>query len=246
MGLMDGLRSLGLVAPEKAEEAVSDEELAELMAEGKEPQAPKGGPPKSRPGGGPPSQPGAPPSAPRPLQTGSIRSFPEIYAVGGIVPPAHGFTVDKVLAVMEMPHMTGLDPVSRKAAVLAVLGMQGVPTVDIVKDAVERSKVLSDYEMWLLGQNEKADSAANAEVQRLEEDLAEFTRLAREKIDAIRKAPAMRAQVLATWQEAKAQELRRLHDAAALALAQNDPNPILLPRPPAPPEPPNPFKGFGS
>lgn len=74
--------------------------------------------------------------------------FDKIFAALKLPVPAHGWTVEKATAALESSHFQSLDPPTKKAALLAMLGASGAPPEDVIEDAIRRDQALDSYEAF--------------------------------------------------------------------------------------------------
>lgn len=244
MGILDGLFAKKDAGPKPPEDDSDVDAI--LAADGsvdlETPQKvgpPRGGPPKGRPStasqpGLKPLQqvnPGAPPPPPGPSGGSDVpRTFAEIYRVQKIQVPAHGYSADKVIELLNSQRLQALPEAARVASVQVILDQSQVPMRDILEDAMAKASALEAYEAWQEKKFAEADAAAETEAQRLEAELVMVTAQVRGQIEASRKGPSMRAQAMATWRAQRDEELRRLHMAASLATPPGEENPIPAPQ----------------
>ena len=79
----------------------------------------------------------------------------EVYRAAGVVPPAKGYSVHKVVDMLHSEHIKGLSPELKRAAVLMALDAAGVSLEQIQQDAKSRQEALDHYEAE---QNKQAEA----------------------------------------------------------------------------------------
>jgi hypothetical protein len=144
--------------------------------------------------------------------------FDQVYASAGVADPEHGFTVFKLIEMMEADELRDLDSATRAkviAGMLRRLPSGEVAIDDIVRDAALRDRALDAFETFL------ADKAAASVLQldeksrELQEEIDELTRRNTELIEANQAAIEAERQRLESWRKRKQREESRLYSAVA-------------------------------
>lgn len=73
----------------------------------------------------------------------------DVYAAAKITTPAHGMTAEKFRELAQKPAYRDMTPENRQKALLAELGAAGVPSEEVVADAVKKDQALDAYERFL-------------------------------------------------------------------------------------------------
>jgi hypothetical protein len=109
--------------------------------------------------GGPPKQ-LTPPAPPVKLDVAALEQQPsgedyaleQIYTSAGIVAPEHGFTVDRLIEMLEAEEFRGMDAPTRARVITGMLKRLPTGAVevdDIVRDAEARDRALDAFEGFL-------------------------------------------------------------------------------------------------
>jgi hypothetical protein len=89
--------------------------------------------------------------APRPLSY----EFEKIYTAARVYPPAHGWTIERVVKLLRTDQFKSMDDETIKKSLLGMLAAENVPAEDIVKDAIARDKAIDAFEIHLHGKLEE-------------------------------------------------------------------------------------------
>jgi hypothetical protein len=142
----------------------------------------------------------------------------DIYRAAGIISPRRGYSISKVIEMLESEHMRGASKEMRRAAVLMALDAAGIPIDLVQQDAKARKDALDSYE---------AEQRKRAEAQ--------WARKAEENIQIQAELERVKAQYMArisrnlesvarenaafnTWLTMKQQETQSISEAAELCL----------------------------
>jgi hypothetical protein len=85
--------------------------------------------------------------------------FEKVFDAAGIKPPTHGWTVERLTALLATDQYKGMDRTNVQKAVLGLLSTEKVPVEDIVKDAVARDHAIDAYDTFT---HKKMDDRAAA------------------------------------------------------------------------------------
>ena len=66
---------------------------------------------------------------------GELLSMEEIYRAAGIVGPRRGYSINKVVEMLQSEHIRGLSKEMKRASVLMALDAAGVTIDEVVRDA---------------------------------------------------------------------------------------------------------------
>ena len=118
--------------------------------------------------------------------------FDKVFEAAGLAAPPHGWTVDRVSALLATDQYKGMDRTNVQKAILGLLATEKVPAEDIVKTAVARDRAIDAYDGFARKKMEDRAAARErraAEIHAQIKDLeAECARLADEsKADADRR-----------------------------------------------------------
>ena len=132
---------------------------------------------------------------------GGDASFDKVFAAAQILPPAHGFTIEKVGEMLRHPKLAGMAKEARAAAILVALDAAGVKIESVITEAARKDNALDVFERV---QHEHA-------VQLVSQKNDENAKL-RAQIAANDQAAAKIAAELETWKKKKAAKEADLYD----------------------------------
>ncbi len=142
-------------------------------------------------------------------------SFDEIYAAAQISPPTHGFTILKILDLLQSEYICNLSRDLKHSSLMLALEAAGVKPEDVVQDAALRENALEAYEseqQKALTELEAKKAQENKEIQ------AEIERRIHEmesRIQANNDEVAKEVQRFCRWQVKKQQEQQKIDDAVS-------------------------------
>jgi hypothetical protein len=148
--------------------------------------------------------------------TAKLSSFDEIYCKSNFKSTTTTeWNVIKVADMLNSEHLRGLSSASKHSALLMALEAAGVAVEDILQDAVQRQRLLNDYEESQQRRLEELESVKLRENERLAVEMetmcAQYrARIAAGVADIEREREKFRA-----WQEQKEREQRRIAEAAS-------------------------------
>ena len=212
--VMSLLEKLGLVyggPPEAAPDAGADT-AASTLPSSATPDISPGHPPKLQ---------AAPPVPEVKLDTAAIEQAPgeqewaleQVYASAGIQPPAHGFTVYRLIEMLEAEEFRSLDAPTRAkviAGMLRRLPTGAVEVDDIVRDAAVRDRALDAFERFLADRVGRLAAEAEEKNRALQQEIDELTVRNTELMDANRAGVEQEKAKLERWQARKRTEEDRL------------------------------------
>lgn len=142
----------------------------------------------------------------------------DIYLAAGILAPRKGYSIKKVVEMLNNEHMSGLSREMKRVAILMALDAAGVPIADVLADAKARQQALDAHEAeqkkraeaeWVRKAEE--NTQIEAELERIKAH--HQARIAR-NLDAITREQG----VFSQWQAQKKQEAQAMAEAAELCL----------------------------
>lgn len=228
MGKVIGLlEKLGLVTTAGTEDVAGD--------------GPTSTPDPSSPAG-PAAASGAPPAAPVELDVAALERQPageeyaleQVYASAGIQPPAHGFTVYRLIEMLEAEEFRGMDAATRArviAGMLRRLPTGAVEIDDIVRDAAARDRALDAFERFLADRVTRQLQDADEKNRVLQAQIEELTKANTALMEENRAAVEAERARLERWLVRKRAEEDRLFDAVQPFVEHN---PISRKEPGAP------------
>lgn len=142
----------------------------------------------------------------------------EIYLAAGIVNPRKGYSINKVVDMLNSEHVRALPQEMKRAAVLMALDAAGIPIDQIQQDAKARQDALNSYEA---AQKKQADAEwlrkgeENAQIQtELERVKANFMARIRRNLEEVAREKTR----FSEWLDTKHQEIQKMSDAVDLCL----------------------------
>lgn len=154
--------------------------------------------------------------------------FSQVYSAAEIEVPAHGYTVYKIMELLDSDDLKSMTPEVKKSAITAALKITNVNINDVIKDAVARDKALDAYENMKLksiGDFEKRKLSENESIQH---EIEDFLKAKNEHIEANKRAVEEAKSGLVGWQKIKQSEEQKIFDAVAPFVS---PNPVTLSKP---------------
>jgi hypothetical protein len=149
----------------------------------------------------------------------------EIYRAAGVTIPRKGYSIKKVIEMMNSEHLRALSKDMKRVAVLMALDAAGVPIDDVVRDANTRKDALDVYEQQQKQQAEAEwarRTEENAQIQsELESIKAHYTARIARNLDGI----AREKSTFHAWQTTKQEEAQSIAEAVDLCLNQPAPEP---------------------
>jgi hypothetical protein len=118
--------------------------------------------------------PSAPPPAAEHPGTASVKTkppralsydFDKVYEAARVAPPAHGWTIERVIKLLRTEQFKSMPPETVKQSLLGMLAAENVPAVDIVKDAIARDKAIDAFELHLRGKMKERQKQYQQQVE---------------------------------------------------------------------------------
>jgi hypothetical protein len=147
---------------------------------------------------------------------GDLQTMDDIYRGAGIMMPRMGYSINKVVEMLDSDHVRGLSKDAKRAAVLMALDAANVSIDEVLRDAQLRQAALHAYqadqrkhfeEYWA----QKAE--VNAQIQA---EMDRMTALSLERIQRNLDEVAHEKAEFARWQTTKHREAGRISEAAEL------------------------------
>lgn len=148
-------------------------------------------------------------------------SFAELYQTAGIVMPAHGYTIEKVTAMLESQHIRNLPAEVKRSSILVALDAAGVKVQEIVEDAIRRDRALDAFERVRQRALDQLETEKARENQQLQVELDKVTADYRARMQANTETVTQEKGKLLAWQQRKRQEEERIAEAVAPFVTEN-------------------------
>jgi len=155
--------------------------------------------------------------------TAKLASFEELYLKSDLksAAPAGEWNVLKVAEMLNSEHLRGLSPASKHSALLMALEAAGVAVEDVLQDAVQRQRVLNDYEDGQQQRLLEIESAKLRENERLAAEMEAVSSQYRARIAAGAQEIECERERFREWQEQKEREQRRIAEAASACVSDD-------------------------
>ena len=176
-------------------------------------------------------------SAPAPVKTvrGDLLSYEDIYHAAGIMNPRSGYSIHKVVEMLNSERLRALSEDIKRASVLMALDAAGTPVDDLLKDATRRQQALDAYEAGQRQQLEEFEASKNKENAQIEAEMERVRAHYAERIQNNRDQVAREKEALRNWQMAMQHESQRISEVVSLCRKQpvapsaNEPQPAASP-----------------
>jgi hypothetical protein len=146
-----------------------------------------------------------------------LSSFDEIYHKSTFKPAAStaAWSILKVADMIGSEHLHGLSPAGKHSALMMALEAAGVAVEDMLQDAVQRQRLLNEYEESQRRRLEQFEKSKLQDNQRLGDEMEGICAQYRMRISgAVQEIERERA-MFRDWQERKEREQRRISEAAS-------------------------------
>jgi hypothetical protein len=148
-----------------------------------------------------------------------VSSFEEIYHKSVIkataFAPTSAWNILKVVEMMKNDHLHGLSPAAKRSALMMALKAAGVAVEDILRDEVQRQRVLNEYEDSQRRRLEALQTAKHHEKERLAAEMEAMCAQYRMRIAGADEQVERERDLFREWQERKETEHRQISDAAS-------------------------------
>ena len=128
----------------------------------------------------------------------------------------------KIADMLNSEHLRGLSPAAKHSALLMALEAGGVAVEDMLQDAVQRQRVLNEFEETQVRRLQEVEALKLRENERLNTEMEAICSKYRARIAAGVEEIEREHQTFREWQERKEREQRRIAEAAS-ACVSGDP-----------------------
>jgi hypothetical protein len=154
---------------------------------------------------------------------GELQPFEEIYRSAGIKGPRLGYSIAKVIEMLQSEHIRNLPNETRRASLLMALDAAGVQVDEVLQDATLRQRAINSYEAIQrkhLEEFEARKAQGNSTIQaEMERVAAEYSARISNNLDEV----AREKDSFRKWQAKKQHEAQRIAEAVALCVTQGSP-----------------------
>jgi len=146
-----------------------------------------------------------------------LSSFEEIYHKSTFRPATSTAAWDilKVADMIGSEHLHGLSPAAKHSALMMALEAAGVAVEDMLQDAVQRQRVLNEYEESQRRRLEQFEKSRIQDNQRLADEMEGMCAQYRMRIASTVQEIERERATFREWQEHKEREQRRISEAAS-------------------------------
>jgi hypothetical protein len=153
--------------------------------------------------------------------TGSARpqemlSYDDIYHAAGIMNPASGYGIPKVVEMLNSQRIRDLSKEVKRASVLMALDAAGSSVEQVLCDATRRQEALNSYESSKKKQLEEFEAAKTRENSQIEQEMERVRAHYAERIEHNRDVIGQEKESLRNWQMAMQHELQRIAEVIEL------------------------------
>jgi hypothetical protein len=159
-----------------------------------------------------------------------LSSMEEIYRAAGIMIPRKGYSVRKVVDMLNSEHMSGLSKEMKRVALLMALDAASVPVDEVLQDAKIRLQALDVYEAAQQKQVEAEWARKAEEVLQIQAELESIKAHYAARISRTLEGVAREKATFNGWLSLKQQECQSMAEAAELCLKVPVPELASAPR----------------
>lgn len=144
--------------------------------------------------------------------------FDEVYRSAGIKTPRLGYSICKIVEMLQNEHIRTLPTETKRASLLMALDAAGVPVDEVLQDSTLRQRALNSYEAIQQKHLEEYEARKAQENRAIQ---AEMDRVNAEYMDRINRnldEVAHGKSAFHKWQVRKQQEIQRIAEAAVLCV----------------------------
>jgi hypothetical protein len=156
-------------------------------------------------------------------------SYEDIYHAAGIMNPASGYGIAKVVEMLNSERIRDLSKEVKRASILMALDAAGTRLDDVLADATRRQDALTRYEAGKKKQIEEFESAKAREIKDVEDEMERVRAHYAERIQRNRDLVAQEKEGLRNWQMAMQHEIQRIAEVIELCGKQAAPVPGATP-----------------
>jgi hypothetical protein len=142
----------------------------------------------------------------------------DIYRTAGIMVPRKGYSIKKVVEMLNSEHIRNLTKDMKRVAVLMALDAAGVPIAEVLQDAKSRQQALDAHEAEQKKRAEAEWSRKLEENAQIEAELERIKAHHMARINRNLEAVAREKATFNSWQTLKQQESQSMAEAAELCL----------------------------
>jgi hypothetical protein len=162
---------------------------------------------------------------------GDLLSLEDIYRAAGVMNPRFGYSIIRVIEMLNSDHIRELSNDNKRASIMMALDAAGVSPDEVLQDAKLRQQALESYESGQQKQFEDYWARKTQENSQIQAEMDRVTAQYRERINQNLQDIALEKETLHTWQTMTHQESHRISEAVGLCLKRPAPEPSSEPLP---------------
>lgn len=147
---------------------------------------------------------------------GDLLPLEDIYRSAGIVAPRLGYSITKVVEMLNSDHLRGLTDEVKRASVLMALNAAGIPLGDILQDAAQRQSAVASYESDQRKKFEEYWARRAEENSLLQAEMERVTRQYVERMNRNLNEVSQEKDAFQKWQVAMQEEVQQISAAVSL------------------------------
>ena len=162
----------------------------------------------------------APVQSAREVPTFQVELAPmeDIYRAAGIMIPRKGYSIKKVVEMLNSEHISGLSKELKRAAILMALDAAGIPLDQVQQDAKSRQDALDSYEAAQKKQVEAEWAKKAEEIVQIQAELESIKAHYMARVSRNLEGVAREKTTFSNWQTMKQQETQSMAEALELCL----------------------------
>jgi len=158
------------------------------------------------------------------LPPGDLLPFDDVYRTAGIKSPRMGYSITKVIEMLQSEHIRHLPTETRRASVLMALEAAGVQADEVLQDATIRQRALNSYEAIQRKHLEEYEARKGQENCAIQAEMDRVTAQYLARINSNVDEVAREKDGFRKWQNKKQHEAQRIAEAVALCVAPSGPD----------------------
>ncbi len=123
--------------------------------------------------------------------------------------------------MLDSEHLRGLSPAAKHSALMMALEAASVAVEDMLQDAVQRQRVLNEYEEVQRRRLEEFENGKLRENEKLSAEMEALCIQYRSRISAVLEEIEHEREAFRVWQERKEREQRRIAEAASACVSSD-------------------------
>jgi len=152
-----------------------------------------------------------------------LLSYDDIYHAAGIMNPRSGYSIHKVVDMLNNERIRDLSKEAKRASVLMALDAAGASADEVLQDAMQRQQALNAYEAGQRKQVEEFEARKTQENAQIEAEVERLRAHYAERIQRNHDQVKKEKETLHNWQMAMQHESQRISEVIELCGKQPAP-----------------------